>query len=213
MEFGPKLLNADATEASKPVRMALTPMMVPVPMITPSTVRNARSLCDRMVWKASTMPLKNACLKVIRLFFDPQRFDGVQSGSPPRGIDAKKKADGCRESYSDQYGGPGKRHGDRSQIADQYRHHPRQRHPNQPSGGRQNRGFHQVLIQNIAPPRTQGFADSDLMRSLGDYRQHDVHDDDAAHHHKDRYDPHGHGSDGRGEPLPQAHDGFRGEDR
>jgi len=31
-----------------PVMIALTPMIVPVPIMTPSTVRNARSLCDRM---------------------------------------------------------------------------------------------------------------------------------------------------------------------
>ena len=45
IEFGPKLRSTPVIDASKPVRMALTPMMVPVPMITPSTVRNARSLC------------------------------------------------------------------------------------------------------------------------------------------------------------------------
>ncbi len=46
--------------ASKPVRMALTPMMVPVPMITPSTVRKARSLWVRMVCRARVMPLRKA---------------------------------------------------------------------------------------------------------------------------------------------------------
>ena len=44
IEFGPKLRSTPATDASKPVRIALTPMIVPVPIITPSTVRNARSL-------------------------------------------------------------------------------------------------------------------------------------------------------------------------
>ncbi len=53
IEFGPKLRSTAVMEASKPVRIAPTPMMVPVPMITPSTVRNARSLCVRMVCNAS----------------------------------------------------------------------------------------------------------------------------------------------------------------
>ncbi len=53
IELGPKLRSTSVMEASKPVRMAPTPMMVPVPMITPSTVRNARSLWLRMVSSAS----------------------------------------------------------------------------------------------------------------------------------------------------------------
>jgi hypothetical protein len=44
----PKLLMTLVTAESKPVRMEPTPMMVPVPMMTPSTVRNARILWARM---------------------------------------------------------------------------------------------------------------------------------------------------------------------
>ena len=60
IEFGPKLRSTAVMLASKPVRMAATPMIVPVPMITPSTVRNARILCERMVCIASTSPLVKA---------------------------------------------------------------------------------------------------------------------------------------------------------
>ena len=35
IELGPKLRSTAVMEASKPVRIAATPMMVPVPMITP----------------------------------------------------------------------------------------------------------------------------------------------------------------------------------
>ena len=36
-----------------------TPITAPVPMITPSTVRNDRILCSRMVASASLMPEPN----------------------------------------------------------------------------------------------------------------------------------------------------------
>ena len=62
IELGPKLRSTAVMVASKPVRMAVTPMMVPVPMMTPSTVRKARILCERMVWTASTRPLAKASL-------------------------------------------------------------------------------------------------------------------------------------------------------
>src|SRR5262249_10914987 len=175
IEFGPKLRSTPVIEASKPVRMALTPMIVPVPMITPSTVRNARSLCDRMVWSASTMPLKNASLKVIGLFFDPQCFDRVQSGGTPRGINAEEESDSSRESEADDYRRPGQRHRDGCQIADQGRDNPSQSYADQSARGRKNGGFHKVLIHDVASARPQGLADSDLMSSLRDHRQHDVH--------------------------------------
>ena len=41
---------------SSPAMMEPTPMIVPVPIITPSTVRNERSLCSRTVARASPTP-------------------------------------------------------------------------------------------------------------------------------------------------------------
>jgi hypothetical protein len=67
IEFGPKLLSTAVIEASKPARMAATPMMVPVPMMTPSTVRKARNLWLRMVWNASTSPLEKAWPDILYL--------------------------------------------------------------------------------------------------------------------------------------------------
>ena len=52
---GPKLRNTPVIAPSNPVRIDPTPMMVPTPMITPSTVRNARILCSRIVCSASPM--------------------------------------------------------------------------------------------------------------------------------------------------------------
>ena len=41
---------------SSPAMIEPTPITAPVPMITPSTVRNERILCSRMVASASRMP-------------------------------------------------------------------------------------------------------------------------------------------------------------
>src|ERR1039458_7929471 len=65
IELGPKLRRTPVMDVSKPVMMAPTPMIVPVPMMTPNTVRKARSLCDRMVCSASTNPLTNAWLVIM----------------------------------------------------------------------------------------------------------------------------------------------------
>src|SRR5471030_2541646 len=110
IELGPKLRSTEVIEASKPVRMALTPMMVPVPIITPSTVRKARSLCDRMVSSARVRPLRNASF-VIRdsiwwrrrsacesrfsysvSSFHPQGLNRIQHGRAARRIDAEEQA-------------------------------------------------------------------------------------------------------------------------
>src|ERR1019366_2598851 len=99
IELGPKLRSTAVMLASNPVRMAATPMIVPVPMITPSTVRNARILCERMVWKASTSPLEKASFVIDyrstimapRLSLHPEGFDGVEPRGAPRGVDAEEE--------------------------------------------------------------------------------------------------------------------------
>src|SRR3954451_14399615 len=101
IELGPKLRSTPATDSSKPVRMALTPMIVPVPMITPSTVRKARSLALRIVWIASAMPLAKA--RRVILFLHPKGFDRIQPGRPPRGIDAEEEPNRRREPDADQH--------------------------------------------------------------------------------------------------------------
>src|ERR1700690_3323913 len=100
IEFGPKLRSTLEMEASNPVRIAATPMMVPVPMITPSTVRKARSLWLRMVCHASPRPLKSASL-VIGLPFRAKRLDGVELGGLARRVDPEEETDGGRETHAD----------------------------------------------------------------------------------------------------------------
>ena len=58
MVFGPKLFSTLVTAPSKPVRMEPTPIIVPVPMITPSMVNRLRSLCARIVSSASSVLLR-----------------------------------------------------------------------------------------------------------------------------------------------------------
>src|SRR5436190_6640722 len=97
IELGPKLRSTPATDSSNPVRMALTPMIVPVPMITPSTVRKARSLAFRIVWIASTMPLVKA--RRVILFLHPKGFDRIEPGRTPGGVDAEEQPHRRREPH------------------------------------------------------------------------------------------------------------------
>src|ERR1035438_9316302 len=125
IEFGPKLRSMAVTVASKPVRMAATPMIVPVPIITPRTVRKARSLWVRMVWRASTSPLRNASFDIglsLRLSLHPEGFDGIELGGLTRRIDAEEQPDGPRKPDSQQHRRPrqGHRHG--RQVAHQKCH-------------------------------------------------------------------------------------------
>ena len=53
--------------------------------------------------------------------------------------------------------------------------------------------------EDIAVARPDAFADADFAGALGDYGQHDVHDDDSADHHEHAHDGDGHGGDGAGE--------------
>src|SRR5450432_740489 len=123
IELGPKLRSTAVMDASKPVRIALTPMMVPVPMITPSTVRNARSLCDRMVCSARVMPFRKASF-VIGLYLDayrstlisrrlplhPQRLNRVQLRRTARRVDAEEEADHRRKAHPGNDRRPRQRH-------------------------------------------------------------------------------------------------------
>ena len=49
-------------------------------------------------------------------------------------------------------------------------------------------GLDQELLGDVAPLGAQGPADADLAGPLGDGRQHDVHDADAADQQRDRRD-------------------------
>ena len=49
-------------------------------------------------------------------------------------------------------------------------------------------GLDQELLGDVAPLGAQGAADADLAGPLGDGRQHDVHDADAADQQRDRGD-------------------------
>ena len=75
--LGPKLRNMLVMAPSRPAMMEPTPITAPVPMITPSTVRNERILCSRVVSSASCMPESKGCQGH---FSSPQRFDRIEAG-------------------------------------------------------------------------------------------------------------------------------------
>ena len=131
---------------------------------------------------------------------------------PPRRINSEEQPHRRRQPHPDRHRRIRQRHGNGKQVAHRYRQAPRYTHADQSACRRQRRRFHQVLVQNVAPARAQRFADADFVRSLRHHRQHDVHDDDPAHHHEHRNDAHRHGADGGRQPLPQADDGLRSED-
>src|ERR1017187_3933229 len=114
IELGPKLRSTAVMLASNPVRMAATPMIVPVPMITAITARNARILCARMVWKASTSPLEKASFVIDyrptttapRLSLPPEGFDGFEPRGAPRGVDAEEEPHHRRKPHADDHARP-----------------------------------------------------------------------------------------------------------
>ena len=75
--------------------------------------------------------------------------------------------------------------------------HPGDDDADQAAAAGQQGGLHQELIEDVAAAGAQRFADADLVGSLGDHRQHDVHDHDAADHHEYGDDADRHGGDGR----------------
>src|SRR4051812_37376081 len=162
IELGPKLRSTPATDSSNPVRMALTPMIVPVPMITPNTVRKARSLAFRIVWIASTMPLVKA--RRVILFLHPKGFDRIEPGRTPGGVDAEEQPHRRREPHADQHRGVRQRHWNGGRIPHDHREAPRQDHADQSARAGEGCRFDEVLIENVGPPRAQGFADTDLVR-------------------------------------------------
>src|ERR1017187_9151331 len=149
IELGPKLRSTAVMLASNPVRMAATPMIVPVPMITPSTVRNARILCERMVWKASTSPLEKASFVIDyrstimapRLSLHPEGFDGVEPRGAPRGVDAEEEPHHRRKPHADDHARPRQRHRQAGETAHQNRYQPGDAYAGESPRSPQDAGF------------------------------------------------------------------------
>src|SRR5580698_8001995 len=113
----PKLRRTPVTAPSRPAMMEPTPIMVPVPMVTPSTVRNERILCSRTVARAKPMaelssthvivflwPLAHARSSEgwplayergvkVRSSFHPECLDRIELGGLLRRIDSEEQAD------------------------------------------------------------------------------------------------------------------------
>src|SRR5579883_1332831 len=98
----PKLRITFVMAPSRPAIIEPTPMMVPVPMITPSTVRKERILCSRTVASASPTAADNSTQVMISpSLFHPQGFDRIELGGALRRIDAKEKPDNNGKSEPD----------------------------------------------------------------------------------------------------------------
>src|SRR5580658_10192480 len=101
----PKLRSTLVMAPSRPAMMEPTPIMVPVPMMTPSTVRKERILCSRTVFSASPMAEPNSTMVIYEApsSFHPQCFDGIQLGGLLRRIDSEEKAHHHGQRYADDY--------------------------------------------------------------------------------------------------------------
>src|SRR5512140_234620 len=98
----PRLRIAPVTAPSRTVRMDPTPMLVPVPIITPSSVRNDRTLFSRSVARASPITDSSRFMRVSRLTCRPQGHDRVQAGRSPRRIGSEEQAHDYRQGHSDE---------------------------------------------------------------------------------------------------------------
>ena len=76
--------------------------------------------------------------------------------------------------------------------------------PTKPPNERQRRRLGQHLPDDVAAPRAERLAEADLARALADDHQHDVHDDDAADHQRERHHADQDREDALGEVLPEA---------
>ena len=99
------------------------------------------------------------------------------------------------------------------EVAHRDRDQPGNRDAHQPADARQHRRLHQELVQNVLPPRADGFADADLARPLRHHRQHDVHDHHAADHHEHADDADRRAGDRAGQLIPGADQRVGGLDR
>src|SRR5438445_718570 len=66
---------------------------------------------------------------------------------------------------------------------------------------------------NVLTTTAYALADADLMRSLRNYGEHDVHDHYTAHHQEDGYHTHRGGRDRAGELVPEIYQGVGGQGR
>src|SRR5262249_53900443 len=64
-----------------------------------------------------------------------------------------------------------------------------EQYPNDSTYHRQGHCFYQELQQHVGSLRAHRLADSHLSRTLGHSHQHDVHDHNSTHHHRDGGNP------------------------
>src|ERR1035441_8185981 len=132
-----------------------------------------------------------------------ESLDGLQPGRFLGGVYAEKEAHGGGKTHAHDHRGErnlgGKEHVDRTGDEDG------QQHARDAAHAGHDAGLKDELPENVAAARSQRFADADLVRALRHAGQHDVHDDDSAHHHEYGHQPDGHGEYRARQVLPGAH--------
>src|SRR5271157_1120719 len=135
-----------------------------------------------------------------------QGFNGIEFGRLAGRVNSKKEAyrGGERQSHED--GLQGYRRG--PEMVDDGTDNESQEDPDGAARARHHDRLNHKLRQNIAPTRAQGFANTNFVGSFRDAGQHDVHNDDAAHHHEHGHNSNGCRKDAAHKPVPQGHDGL-----
>src|ERR1700733_9982827 len=130
------------TAPSKPAMMEPTPIMVPVPMITPRMVRNDRILCSRTVSSANPMAeLSSTRVIWSRSSFHSQRFNRIKFRSLLRRINSEEQPHGGGEADAHQNGRHGHGHGNRREPSHRGGNHPGDHHADEASHAGEHGGF------------------------------------------------------------------------
>src|SRR5207245_4398139 len=125
-----------------------------------------------------------ACCGVRLSLFCAQRDDGVEAGGTAGGVEAEDDSDSGSEAEGEEHGqrrehergaaeeGVGKAAADAKNDADSS------------TEAAEHDGFDEKLSHNIAWTRSDGHADADFTRALGDGDKHDIHNTDATHNQR-----------------------------
>src|SRR5260221_11171864 len=149
----PNSFNEACTPDSKPMSMDATTIATNTPITTPSTVRNDRTLCVRIVSRAILMFSANSFDRIICLDLNPECLNRIELGGFVRRVHAGNQAHdaGNTNGKNDRL----KRHPHRQRCegVDQERVPMRAGHSYHAADGSHHRSLHQKLQQDIAARR------------------------------------------------------------
>src|SRR5215472_15908762 len=239
MTLGPTVASRSRTLSSRPRPIEETPITTATPITMPRTVNPERSLLVRMVSTAICRISPNSLLPIIgtryfpalrqnrhsrdqttfRYFLGswllvPQRFDWIEIGGLPCGINPEDQSDarGGTESERDP---------EQREFCRQCRPHsgndPHDNGTGEDANDASHRGQHDCfegeLQKDVTLSGADCFAHANFARARGHTDQHEVHHAHAADHQANARDGEHPDEQGAGQLVPEIGDGIRGHDR